>query len=40
MRVIGIVSDRDIKEASPSKATALDMHEMHYLLSELKIRDC
>lgn len=38
-RVVGIVSDRDIKEASPSKATTLDMHELYYLLSELKIKD-
>ena len=39
MRVVGIASDRDIKEASPSKATTLDMHELYYLLSELKIKD-
>lgn len=38
-RVVGIVSDRDIKDASPSKATTLDMHELYYLLSELKIKD-
>lgn len=39
MNVVGIVSDRDIKDASPSKATTLDMHELYYLLSELKIKD-
>ena len=39
MRLIGIVSDRDIKEASPSKATTLDVHELSYLLSELKLKD-
>lgn len=38
-RLIGIVSDRDIKEASPSKATTLDMHELYYLLSEIKVKD-
>ncbi len=38
-KLIGIVSDRDIKEASPSKATTLDIHELSYLLSELKIKD-
>ena len=38
-RVVGIVSDRDIKDASPSKATTLDMHELYYLLSEIKIKD-
>ena len=37
--LIGIVSDRDIKEASPSKATTLDMHELYYLLSEVKAAD-
>lgn len=38
-RVIGIVSDRDVRDASPSKATTLDMHELYYLLSELKVKD-
>ena len=38
-RLVGIVSDRDIKEASPSKATTLDMHELYYLLSEIKAGD-
>lgn len=38
-RVVGIISDRDVKEASPSKATTLDMHELYYLLSELKVKD-
>ncbi len=37
--ILGIVSDRDVKDASPSKATTLDMHELYYLLSEIKIRD-
>ncbi len=37
MRVVGIVSDRDIKDATPSTATSLDMREMLYLLSELKL---
>lgn len=35
----GIVSDRDIKAASPSKATTLDVHELYYLLSKLKVKD-
>ncbi|CCH49576.1 CBS and ACT domain-containing protein [Pseudodesulfovibrio piezophilus] len=38
-KIVGIVSDRDIKDASPSKATTLDMHELYYLLSEIKIKD-
>lgn len=37
--VQGIVTDRDLKEASPSKATTLDVHELYYLLSELKVKD-
>lgn len=38
-QVVGIVTDRDLKEASPSKATTLDVHELYYLLSELKVKD-
>ena len=38
-RLIGIVSDRDIKEAAPSKTTSLDVHELYYLLSEIKVKD-
>lgn len=37
--LVGIVSDRDIKEASPSKATTLDVHELYYLLSEIKVKN-
>jgi acetoin utilization protein AcuB len=38
-KLVGIVTDRDLKEASPSKATTLDVHELYYLLSEIKIKD-
>lgn len=38
-KLVGIVSDRDLKEASPSKATTLDVHELYYLLSELRVKD-
>ena len=38
-KLVGMVTDRDIKEASPSKATTLDVHELYYLLSELKVKD-
>ncbi len=38
-KVLGIVTDRDLKEASPSKATTLDIHELYYLLSEIKVKD-
>ena len=37
-RLLGIVSERDLKAASPSSATSLDMYEMTYLLSELKVK--
>jgi len=38
-RLTGIVTERDIKAASPSKATSLDIYEMTHLLSEIKVRD-
>ena len=34
----GIISDRDIKEFSPSKATTLDIYELHYLLAKTQIK--
>jgi acetoin utilization protein AcuB len=37
-RLVGIVSDRDLKEAQPSKATTLDIHEMYYLLDTVKVK--
>ena len=38
-RLRGIISDRDIKEYTPSKATCLDVYELHYLLAKTKIKD-
>jgi len=38
-QLVGIVSDRDLKEASPSKATSLDIWELHYLMSRINIKD-
>jgi len=38
-RLVGMVTDRDLKEASPSKATTLDVHELYYLLAELQIKE-
>ena len=37
-RLTGIVSDRDLKEAHPSKATSLDIHELYYLLDKLQVK--
>ena len=38
-RLIGIVTDRDIRQASPSPATSLEVHELHYLLERVKIHE-
>ncbi len=38
-RLIGIVTDRDLKEATPSKATTLSVYELNYLLSKLQVKD-
>lgn len=36
-KLIGIVTDRDIREAAPSDATLLSIQELHYLLGKLKV---
>lgn len=38
-KVVGIVSETDIKRASASDATGLDVHEILYLISKIKIKD-
>jgi acetoin utilization protein AcuB len=38
-KLIGVVTDRDLKEAGPSGATTLDVYELNYLLVKMKIRD-
>ncbi len=35
--LVGIVTDRDIREAGPSDATSLSVHEWNYLLGQLKV---
>jgi len=37
--LVGIVSERDLLYASPSPATSLSVHELHYLLSRIKVAD-
>ncbi len=37
--LVGVVTDRDLKEAAPSGATTLDVYEMNYLLLKMKVRD-
>jgi acetoin utilization protein AcuB len=36
-RLVGIVTDRDVREAAPSDATLLSVQELHYLLGKLKV---
>ena len=38
-KLAGIVTDRDLKEATPSKATTLSVYELNYLLSKLTVKD-
>ena len=37
-QLVGIVSERDIKQASPSPATALEIREIYYLLDKVKVK--
>jgi acetoin utilization protein AcuB len=37
--LVGIVTDRDLKEAQPSSATSLDIWELHFLLDKLKVAE-
>ena len=36
-RLVGVVTDRDLKRASASEATSLEVHELFYLLSKIKV---
>jgi acetoin utilization protein AcuB len=38
-KLVGIVSERDLLNASPSSATTLSVWEMNYLISKVKIKD-
>jgi len=38
-KLVGVVSDSDLKRASASDATTLDVHELLFLLSKIKIKD-
>ncbi len=37
--LVGVVTDRDLKKASPSSATTLEIHELLYLLTTIEIKD-
>jgi acetoin utilization protein AcuB len=38
-KLVGIITDRNIKAASASSATTLDMHELLYLLAKVKAKE-
>lgn len=37
-KLVGILTERDIKQASPSSATALEIREIYYLIDKVKVR--
>lgn len=37
--LVGVLSDTDIKRSSASDATTLDIHELLYLISKIKVKD-
>ena len=37
-KLVGILTDRDLKRASPSNTTTLEVHELLFLISEIKVR--
>jgi len=38
-KLIGVVTDRDLKRASASNATSLEIHELLYLLSHVRMKE-
>jgi acetoin utilization protein AcuB len=38
-KLVGMVTERMILEASPSPATSLSIHELHYLISKMKVKE-
>jgi len=38
-KLVGIITDRDLKRASPSDATSLEAHELLYLIATIKVRE-
>ena len=38
-RLVGMITDRDLKKASASDATTLEIHEMLYLLTKIRVKD-
>ncbi|HBF42194.1 MAG TPA: hypothetical protein DDW42_00930, partial [Desulfobacteraceae bacterium] len=38
-KLVGIVTDRDLRKASASDATTLEIHELVFLISQIKTED-
>lgn len=38
-KLIGIITQHDLLEASPSPATSLSIHELNYLLAKMKVKE-
>ncbi len=38
-KLVGLITERMILEASPSPATSLSVHELHYLLAKMTVKD-
>ena len=38
-KLVGLVTERMLLEASPSPATSLSIHELHYLLAKMTVKD-
>lgn len=38
-KIVGILSDRDIKDYTPSKASTFDIHELNYILFTTKVSE-
>ena len=38
-KLVGVITDRDIKRASASDATTLSVHELNYILSKVKLKE-
>jgi acetoin utilization protein AcuB len=38
-KLVGLVTERMLLEASPSSATSLTIHELHYLLAKMTVKD-
>ena len=38
-KLVGIITEKDLLYVSPSPATSLSVHELHYLISKIKVGD-